>query len=188
MNIVEETRKFAKEMSEKYNFIPPLEHTELTVKKGLELAEKLKVNSEIVLLGCYLMDIGLGKAFQEGKIKEHVKMSIEIAKEFLNKFDLDEKYKEKIINCVAAHHGEVGHVCLESEIVKNADNFRFLDPEGIVIVLYYANKQGRNIEQVVKKLKDKIEEKYKLVTLDICKREVEENYKIIKEFLSRVKI
>jgi len=175
-------------MSEKYNFIPPVELTEITIKKGLEFAEKLKADSKIVILGCYLMDIGIGKAVQEGNVKEHVKMSIEIAKEFLNKFDLDEEYKEKIINCIAAHHGEVEHICIESEIVKNADNFRFLDPRGIAIEIYYAYRQGRNLNQILEVLKNKVEEKYNLVTLDICKKETEENYRIIKEFLNKLNL
>ena len=188
MEIVEEARKLAKEMSERYGFIPPIDYTDLIVKKGQEIAEKLNANSKIVLTSCYLIDIGLGKALSEGKRKEHAKISSEIAKEFLEKFDLSTEEKEKIINCIEAHHGKVEHICIESEIVKNADNFRFLDPTGLFISLYWAKETGRSLSEWVKLAREKVEEKYKLVTLDICKKETEKNYKIIKEFLNRVDV
>jgi HD superfamily phosphodiesterase len=188
VDIVEESRRLAKEMSEKYGKTPPFDHTELIVKKGQELAKKLGADEKIVTISCYLIDVGLSKAYQKGKIKEHTKISSEMAKDFLNKFNLSKKEKEKIINCIEAHHGKVKHNCIESEIVKNADNFRFLDPTGLFISLYWAKETGRNLSEWVKLAKEKVEEKYKLVTLDICKKETEENYKLIKEFLNRVNI
>jgi len=188
MDIIAEARKLAIKMSEKHGKMPPFNHTDLIVKKGQELANKLNADIKIVTVSCYLIDVGLGKAHQEGKIKEHTKISSEIAKEFLKKFNLSEKDKEKIINCIEAHHGEVKHNCIESEIVKNADNFRFLDPTGLFISLYHAQETKRSLSEWVKLAREKVEEKYKLVTLDLCKGEAEENYKIIKEFLNKVKI
>ena len=175
-------------MSEKYGKMPPFDQTDLMAKKGQEIAKKLNADIKIVTVSCYLIDIGLGKAYQEGKIKEHIKISSEFAKEFLKKFNLTKNDKEKIINCIEAHHGEVKHNCIESEIVKNADNFRFLDPTGLLISLYHAQETGRSLSEWVKRATEKVEEKYKLVTLDICKKEAEENYKIIKEFLNRINI
>ena len=188
MDIVEEARKLAIEMSEKYGKMPPFDHTELIVKKGQELAKKLNADVKIVTISCYLIDTCLGKAYQEDKIKNHMKMSSEIAKEFFKKFNLSKDDKEKIINCIEAHHGGVEHSCIESEIVKNADNFRFLDPTGLFISLYHAQETGRKLSEWLKKATEKVEEKHKLVTLDICKEDAEENYKIIKEFLNRVNI
>jgi hypothetical protein len=70
----------------------------------------------------------------------------------------------------------------------NADNFRFLDPTGLFISLYWAKENGRSLSEWVKLAREKVEEKYKLVTLDICKKEAEENYKVVKEFLNRVNV
>ena len=102
MNIVKEARNLAIEMSKKYGKVPPFDHTELVVNKGQELAKKLNADIKIVTVSCYLIDVGLSKAHQEGKIKEHVRFSCEIAKDFLKKFNLYEKDKEKIINCIEA--------------------------------------------------------------------------------------
>lgn len=116
-------------------------------------------------------------------------MSSGIAKDFLKKFNLSNNDKEKIINSIEAHHGGLEHNCIESEIVKNADNFRFLDPMGLLISVYWTKENnGRSLSEWIKLAKEKVEEKYKLVTLDICKKEAEENYRIIKEFLNRVNI
>ena len=188
MGIIEEARNLAIEMSEKYGKVPPFDHTELIVKKGQELAKKLNADIKIVTVSCYLIDVGLSKAYQEGRIKEHVRIGSEITKEFLKKFNLYEKDEEKIINCIEAHHGGIEHTCIESEIVKNADNFRFLDPTGLFISLYHARETGRSLSEWVKLAREKVEEKHKLVTLDICKREAEDNYKVIKEFLNRINI
>jgi HD superfamily phosphodiesterase len=188
MDIVEESRKLCKEMSEKYAKVPHFDHTEFIVKKGQEIAKKLGADEKIVTVSCYLIDVGLSKAAQENSIKEHTKMSSEIAKEFLKKFDLSKEDKEKIINCIEAHHGEIKHICIESEIVKNADNFRFLDPTGISISLYRASESGSSLQDWIKRIREKVEEKHKLVTLDVCKKETEENYKIIKEFLNKINV
>ncbi|NIM46711.1 MAG: HD domain-containing protein [Candidatus Aenigmarchaeota archaeon] len=189
MDIVEEARKLAKEMSEKYGDWPSFESTEHIVKKGQELAQKLNVDEKIVIVSCYLIDTGLGKAVKEGKIKEHIKFSLEIANRFLDNFDLSKEDKEKIINSIAAHHGKIGHNSIESEIVKNADNFRFLDPSKIARGIYKGGiKYKMGFKETIELLKNKVEEKYNLVTLDICKEEAEKNYRVIKEFLNRVNI
>ena len=187
MDIVEEARKLSREMSEKYG-MPSFGGTEVAVKRGQGFAKKLGADEKIVTVSCYLMDNGLGETRKKRNIKEHVKISIEIAKEFLNKFDLSEKDKEKIINSIAAHHGEIKHSCVESEIVKNADNFRFLTPSRIARGIFNGPKHGQSFKETIEFLKSKVEEKYNLVTLDICKEEAEENYRVIKEFLNRVNI
>jgi len=72
--------------------------------------------------------------------------------------------------------------------VKNADNFRFLDPNGLFISLYHAQETGISLSESIKLAREKVEEKHKLVTLDICKRETEENYKLINDFVNRINI
>jgi HD superfamily phosphodiesterase len=183
-DIIDEARNFAMEMADTYE-IPPFPHTELVVKKGEDLARRLNADEKIVVVSCYLMDIALGKAVKEGRQQEHVKMGVDMTAEFLAKFDFSAEDKGKILNSIAAHHGQIDHNCIESEIVKNADNYRFLDPTGAMLSLFYHLKD-RTFKQAIDILKEKLEEKYKLVTLDICKKEADENYKIIKNFLDKV--
>jgi HD superfamily phosphodiesterase len=102
-NIIQTTRNFALSESTKYG-LPTLLHFELGEQKALELAKKLNADSTIVQLGVYLMDIKLGQAFAEKRVAEHVKMSSEAAKIFLQQFNLSDIYMDKILNCVEAHH------------------------------------------------------------------------------------
>ncbi len=187
MDIKEESRKLAIEFSEKYG-IPSFEGTEVAVKKGLEMAKKLGADERIVTVSCYLMDNGLGEARKRGNMKEHVKISIENAKNFLERFDLSKEDKKKIINSIEAHHGEIKHICIESEIVKNADNFRFLDLKRFIGEIYEGSNKGMSLKEIIKFLNRKVEEKHNLVTLDVCREEAEENYKIIKNLLDRVNL
>lgn len=184
MDVVEEAKQFAAEMADRYH-IPAFTLTEFAVQKGRELAIKLHADEKLVALGCYLIDIELGRAIEEGRQGEHVKMGIETAKSFLGKFNLQDDYKEKVINCIAAHHGEVKHTCIESEIVRNADCFKFLDPYAVLIPFYY-HQPSRSLRETVAVQKAKADEKRGLITLDICKTEAEQDYEIVKRFLDKI--
>ena len=182
--VIDEAKKFAMEMADKY-LIPPFAYTAFAVKKGQEISKRLKADENLVALGCYLMDIELGRAIHEGRQDDHVKMGVETARSFLGKFNLPEDYQEKVLNCIAAHHGQAEHTCVESEIVKNADCFKFLDPNAILIPIYYHSDRG-SLHDTVNVLKAKIEEKHDLISLDTCKEEAESDYKIVKQFLDKL--
>ena len=99
MDIIQESKKYALAEIEKFG-LPSLVHFEISEKKAIELAEKLGADKEIVQIGVYLMDLKLGQAASENRVAEHVKMSVDAAAEFLQKFELDEFSKTKILNCV----------------------------------------------------------------------------------------
>src|SRR5271157_5457799 len=101
--IIEKAEKAALKEIENYGW-PSLISFEIANEKGLDLAKKLNADTFIVQLGTRLMDLKLGQAINEKRPKEHVKMSSEAASEFLSKYDIDEKTKIKILNCVEAHH------------------------------------------------------------------------------------
>src|SRR3989344_1198819 len=123
MGIIEESRKYALSEIEKYG-APTLIAFEISEKKAIELARKLKADETIVRVGIVLMDVKLGQALKEGRLKEHVAMSSQASKVFLEKYNLDEKTKNKIINCIEAHHKKIKFSCIESEICGNADCYR----------------------------------------------------------------
>ena len=134
MDIVEQSRKFALSEIEKFG-LPNRIHFEISEKKAAELAEKLGADKEIVLAGVALMDLKLGKAFKEGRLDEHINMSVLAAREFLKGFGISEEKKERIINCIEAHHGTVPYKCKEAEICANADCYRFIHPKGFFVYL-----------------------------------------------------
>ena len=75
------------------------------------------------------MDIKLGEAKKEGCLKEHSKISADATKNFLQQFDINDELKNKIVNCVEAHHATIPFTSKESELCANADCYRFIHPK-----------------------------------------------------------
>jgi hypothetical protein len=179
---IQESRKLAISEIEKFG-LPNLIHFEIAEKKAIELADKLNADKTIVQIGIYLMDLKLGQAFKEDKISEHVQMSVEAAKEFLDKFDIDEISKRKIINCVEAHHGKIPFECLEAEICANADCYRFIHPKGFFVFLTTLGKRSADFYECLTNAENKMDEKYNILSLELCKQELEKYYQTLKKFI-----
>jgi hypothetical protein len=155
----------------------------VAVKKASELAESLGVDREIVLIGVYLMDVKAGQAFREGTSSDHVKMSVDEARRFLKPYRIGKDIEGKIINCIEAHHGSVPYICKEAEIVSNADCYQFLHPQAL---FYFVHEVDIPLEEFIKLLKGKVEEKWDKLSLGICKKELEPYYQAIKTLLAAV--
>ena len=156
----------------------------IALKKGIELADRLGADKTIVQVGIFLMDLKLGQAWKEKRGKEHAQMSVDAARKFLNKFDVSDDFKKKVLNCIEAHHHAVPYKCLEAEICSNADNFQFLNPRGFLFIFAMFIELGRSFDECIKILDSKIEEKYQKTSLDICKKEAEEYYQLLKKLIN----
>jgi len=181
MNIVQEAKSLAIKEIEKFG-IPSKPEAEFLKKKALELARKLNADETIVLVGVYLMDVKLGEALKKEKGQEHVKMGVEATKRFLKKFDLDKKIKKKIINCVEAHHKQVPFICKEAEICSNVDCYRFLHPRMFLTILANLTKII-GFSKTLDTLDQKLDEKYNILSLDVCKKELEKYYFLLKKLI-----
>ncbi len=177
-DIVKESEEYARSEIEKYG-APSIINFEVSKEKGIEIAKKLGADLEIVKIGLNLMDLKLGEAKSLGKIKEHIAMSVEASKTFLSKFNLPKEKTDKILNCVEGHHGTKKWICKEAEICANADCYRFLSLKNWLFTLIELND--------LKLLEEKAEEKWRVLSLDICKKELESDYKLIKEIIRRAK-
>ena len=166
--------------SEKYN-IPPKALVEYTNEKGQLLADKMHADKMIVLCGTLLMDCQLGCAFQEKRMKEHVEMGIKKAEELLlADKDITKEEKLNILACVREHHGTTKFSTLESEVCCNADCYKFVSTKGMIISIRYMRD---SMDEMIKLFIDKVHEKWHALSFDICKKELEPQYKSILEFL-----
>jgi HD superfamily phosphodiesterase len=102
--LVQISRELALQEIEQYG-LPNILNFEISEKKGLELADILSANSDIVAIGVYLMDLKLGQASHENRLSEHVQMGIETARIFLEDHNVDKHESAQILNCIEAHHG-----------------------------------------------------------------------------------
>lgn len=163
--------------------IPKMEHFILANDKGQKLAEELGADKDIVLLGTVLMDLKIGQCMKEGRLAEHVTDSSLAAQAFLQPFNLDAEVYEKIINCIESHHGVNNYHCLEAEICANADCYRFLSPAGFFHGLMIFSGRGLSFIDCLTQLDKKIDEKYAILSLGICRKELEGYYHNFKKLI-----
>jgi len=179
--VVENAKKLALTEIKKYGF-PSEYNLNTSLNKAVGLAEELKVDVDIVKIGNYLMDVGLGKSFADGKVTNHIELGVRMANDFLEAFDFSEEIKAKIIACVREHHGVKKFSCLESEICANSDCYRFILPRNVLMIFHeIKGRMGKDFDGALEFVDRKLEEKWNILSLDICKKELEPHYRMFKE-------
>ena len=176
-----EARKLAYSEIEKTG-IPAKMQADFTMEMGKQLAQKLGADVNMVEAGTLLMDCKVGQAVDENRQKEHVQMALEKVEELLEKSSLSEKEKENIRHCVLEHHGVSKFFSLESEICCNADCYKFTSIKGFIVTLRYTRDMP--FENLILLLRNKVDEKWNALSLDVCKKELTSQHKIIIEMLT----
>lgn len=182
-NIVKAAEKFDLEERKKGNS-PPQIFQDLLINKTEELCKKLGADKEIACIGAYLMDIKIGQALREGRVQDHIRLSLQAARKFLGKYNLSGDIQEKIENIIESHHMAIPCKSLEAEIVANADCFKFLHPKGAIFFLTDLGKRDMPFLEALNYFEQKVEEKYKIVSLNVCKKEVEKYYLLLRELIN----
>lgn len=175
--IIEKARKWAVGEIERHQH-PSRLNFDTANKIGQELAEKLGADKNMVLLGTILMDIKLGESFNTPVRRIHTKEGAVAVKLFLEDLKVSSKMIEKAVNSIAAHHGDEKWICLEAEICANADCYRFLLPQNIIDHIKRNLERGKSFEEVIAFAHKKINEKYNILSLEVCKKELEPYYRI----------
>ena len=165
---------------------PRIENNEIVYKKSQELAEKLSADKDIVALGVRFMDLKLGQALAENRLAEHIKMSAEASKDFFSQFDLDKEFIDKVLTCINEHHNKVW-TSRESEICANADAYRFLNVNEFLKALVEYTNMFKSFDKGLQHSELKIDEKWKTLSIDICKKELEPEYILLKEVIKRAR-
>ncbi len=183
MDLIEEARNYALSEIKKYG-TPSLLHFEISEKKALELAVQLKADITIVHIGACFMDLKLGQAIKENRQTEHCTMGVTATSTFLDDHGVKGRNKEKILNCITAHHRDVPFTCIEAEICANADCYRFIHPKGFFIYLTMLGNRGLSFAECLNSAEAKLEEKKKILSLTICKKELEGYYNTLHQFIA----
>lgn len=161
-------------------------HVYLSMNKAIQLAKTLNADVEIVTIGTLLMDCEIGKAIKEGRIKDHVQLSLEKTRSLLDKYsELDKDVRLNIEKCVEQHHGVEKFHSIESEICCNADCYRFASTKGVALGIRYF--RDYEFEELLTLLESKLVEKHNAITLDSCKKELDPQYPMLKEYFRLAK-
>jgi hypothetical protein len=182
-DVIQRAREIAFLETDKYG-TPPRVMLDLVEMKSVELAKKLGADTNIVRLATYLIDLKLGEAISSSRLSEHVKMSADASSDFLAQFDIDELSVGKVINCVEAHHKAVEFSCIESEIVANADCYKFIHPTGVFSYFPVLAKRNLEFYDILKQVEEKLDEKYQTLSLPAAKEELEGYYHTFKDYLA----
>lgn len=170
-------------------YTPDLEYLyEIALKAGIKLAKEYGADEQIVKIAIAMMDSKLPEASSLGIAKEHIAMSSKATKEMLKDADyLTESEKENIIKCVEEHHGVEKFYSIESEIVANADCYKFVSPKGI---LYYSSMLGRrfhDFNRELDQLEFKLNEKHDTISLDLVKEELNSYYDLFQKAIDEAR-
>jgi len=162
-------------------------HTLEETKIGVALAHELKLDVNLVKLGCLFHDIGKVVTDKEGS---HIDLGVEVLKR--------NRFPQKVIDCVASHHEDVPFTSLEAVVVYIADAVsggrpgarhedfgeylkRIKTIEDIAktkkgVKEAYALQAGRELRVIVKP--DEITDDEALVTAEKIKEELEQKFEV----------
>lgn len=180
--IIKAARQYALDEIKKYGY-PSLLHFEISFFHGQRLAEQLNADKQIVALGTIFMDLKLGEAQEKHLLQQHPQMSSAAAKTFLKQHHVDENIIDNVLNCIEAHHAGIPFICKEAEICANADCYRFLHPKGVYGYFHLLGNRGMDFSRALKLVENKADEKWAIVSLPLCKQELEPYYTTVKEWL-----
>jgi len=181
--LIKKAKKLAYDENKKTG-MPVKLHIDLSCNVGKKLAKNLKANVKIVEVGTLLMDCMIGQALKEGRMENHVQMSLNKANQLLETSSIDEETKENIRHCISEHHGAKKFHSIESEICCNADCYRFASIKGFIYTIRYLREMPLN--DLLSLLEKKYKEKSGLLSLQICKNELKEQQVIILSLLNNL--
>ncbi|PIP63561.1 ribonuclease Y [Candidatus Roizmanbacteria bacterium CG22_combo_CG10-13_8_21_14_all_34_12] len=162
-------------------------HTLEETRIGVALAHELKLDVNLVKLGCLFHDIGKVITDKEGS---HIDLGVEVLKK--------NRFPQKVIDCVASHHEDVPFTSLEAVIVYIADAVsggrpgarhedfgeylkRIKTIEDIAktkkgVKEAYALQAGRELRVIVRP--DEITDDEALITAEKIKEELEQKFEV----------
>jgi ribonucrease Y len=110
---------------------------EVAILAGM-LAAELDADTDVARRGGLLHDVG--KGIESDGDANHVELGVELVKRIGE--------DERVINCIAAHHGDVPHTCIESVIVQVADALSASRPGARRETLDNYIKRLENLERI----------------------------------------
>lgn len=155
------------------------EHIKYVYKESIVLAQKYNADITIVSLGALLHDIALIK--KVGDRKDHHSNGAILAKEILDKYDIDEDIKNKVINCVYNHRSSKNATTIEEICVCDADILAHFDNIPMLYNSAY-NRCNVNLADIRKWMLDCFEKDYNDLS-EKTKETFKDKYELIKKIV-----
>ncbi|MFA4818013.1 MAG: HD domain-containing protein [Parcubacteria group bacterium] len=146
---IEEVKKFAeKHLADDSDSAHNIEHVMRVYNLAIKLAEKEKVDLDIIKIAVLLHDIGGAKERKDSSGKtDHAVESAKLAKPFLIKLGLSKDKIEHILSCIVSHRyrSEQKPKTMEAKIVFDADKLETVGAIGIARAFVWVGKNNAHI-------------------------------------------
>lgn len=172
-----EIKKYKDNSNDHYDFWN--EHVKYVYEESIELAKKYNADSNIVSMGALLHDIALIK--KVGDRKDHHLNGAKLAKEILNKYELTDEIKERVIKCVYNHRSSKNATSIEEICVCDADILAHFDNIPMLFNSAF-NRNSVNLNDIRKWMLDCFEKDYNDLS-DQTKELFKDRYNNIKEIV-----
>lgn len=137
-----------------------------------KLAERYNADKFIVTIAAYLHDITY---IQTKEHSDHEIKGSEFAKDYLQKFNLDNKEIEAISNCILKHRGSKKRErnTTEEKIVACADAMDHIDR---CLHMFYRFSRKKGYEEGIEFIRAKLQRGYNKLELDEAKNIIQDKY------------
>jgi uncharacterized protein len=147
--------------------------------------EGLEVNDELLKVATYLHDVG---RFLKGE-EHHAVKSVKFAKRLLKSLGYEDEFIERVQKIILAHSYSLRYEaeCIEAKVLSDADKLDALGAIGLARVFYYGCTSGRNFEDNVKHVVDKLLRLPDLMYFKYSKMLALKRVKILQEYVEAFK-
>ena len=158
----------------KYHIIP-------VVKISIEMAEKLNADIEVVEIAAYLHDV----TRILGDKDNHHKTGAKYARDFLEKYEFDNKKIELIEKCIKNHRGSIknNRETIEEKIISTADAVSHIEYPLPLFYTWYGKRKA-TLEDGKIEIRNKLQRSWNKIEFEYKKDEIKEKYDYLMEVLS----
>lgn len=158
----------------KYHILP-------VVRIANEMARRLDADVEVVEIAAYLHDI----TRILGDRESHHISGAEYAKNFLTRYDFDDKKIELIEKCIKNHRGSIENKreSIEEKIISTADAVSHIEYPLPLFYTWYG-KRGATLDAGRIEIRNKLQRSWKKIEIQYKKEEIKEKYFYLMEVLS----
>lgn len=121
-------------------------HVERVRKMALHIGKEESANLFVLETAALLHDIGRKEEMKSKGMFCHAEKGAELAREILDKYEIDEEIKNKIISCIASHRNRTKNKpnSLEAKILFDADKLDSIGAVGVARDFLFAGNAGSN--------------------------------------------
>jgi len=142
-----EIKAFAKKCFSNSNGSHDWEHTCRVYNLCIHIGQKERADLEVLKVAAYLHDIGRSRQDKSKGTICHAEKGAEMAKFFLDKYEIPEDKKQNIIHCIRSHRfrGKLRPETLEAKVLFDADKLDAIGAIGIARAFQFAGEVGAKL-------------------------------------------